>query len=92
MGIPPSLAAPDILTAGFVPSSGIFTVLRPTTEGGGGGGALRAALGLVRTLKSIAGYVKSSLIFPSNSDQCNESFKVGQTLFSLKKMKKNQSW
>ena len=32
MGIP----APDILTAGFVPSSGIFTVfLRPTTVGGG---------------------------------------------------------
>ena len=32
MGIPP----PDILTAGFVPSTGIFTVLRPTTERGGG--------------------------------------------------------
>ena len=31
MGIP----APDILTAGFVPSTGIFTVLRPTTVGGG---------------------------------------------------------
>ena len=31
MGIPP----PDILTAGFVPSTGIFTVLRPTTVGGG---------------------------------------------------------
>ena len=87
MGIPPSppsLAAPDILTAGFVPSSGIFTVLRPTTEGRG---ALRAALGLVRILKSIAasnaGYMKSSLIFPTNSDQCNESFKVWQTLVSL---------
>ena len=40
MGIPPSLAAPDILTAGFVPSSGIFTVLRPTTEEGEEGGHL----------------------------------------------------
>ena len=46
MGIPP----PDILTAGFVPSTGIFTVLRPTTDGGG---ALRAALGLGGTPKSL---------------------------------------
>ena len=48
MGIPP----PDILTAGFVPSTGIFTVLRPRQQRGEG--ALRAALGLGGTLKSLA--------------------------------------
>ena len=48
MGIPP----PDILTVGFVPSTGIFTVLRPRQQRGEG--ALRVALGLVGTLKSLA--------------------------------------
>ena len=78
--------------SGFCTELWNFYSLTANNRGGGGGGALRAALGLVRILKSIAGYVKSSLIFPSNSDQCNESFKVWLTLVSLKKMKKNQSW
>ena len=77
------------------PNSGFCTELwnfYSLTANNRGGGALRAALGLVRTLKSIAasnaGYMKSSLIFPANSDQCKESFEVWQTLVSLKKMKK----